>query len=63
MDDRLIRNPRTSVAPTSDSGGHAVLLPVTGSTLLLDPKALKRLDDTRAPAPRKPYDALFELED
>jgi hypothetical protein len=64
MDQRLtVPNARTPVTPTGDSGGHALLLPVTGSTLLLDPKALKRLDDTRAPGPRKPYEALFELDD
>ena len=58
-----VPHPRASAGPTGGSGGHALVLPATGSTLLLDPKALKRLDDARAPGPRKPYEALFELDD
>jgi hypothetical protein len=66
MDERLpIPRPRHPVVPSADSGGHAQLVPPLGSTLLLDPKALKRLDDVRAPQvrPRTPYELLFDVED
>jgi len=66
MDERLaIPHPRASLTPSGDPGGHAFAMPATGSTLLLDPKAMKRHDDARTPQARvrKPYEALFDLDD